>query len=274
MPVINKPNFFTLNGKPLKSKCTGSISTICYQSPLEEITSLFEDYRESATPSKAHTLIKALNETVTAKAARAKAAYTLAKQYKLLLPTGWFVATACLIFFTTIFLFNSNLVTKSASPKYSNFSAKPLVLGAIGERVESKDAKVERLDKVFEYFKCPLSGYGDVFVEEAEKNNIPYWVTAAIAFQESSCAKNTPKTEDKQESFNAWGWAVYGEQVHAFDTWEQGIAVVSKYLNQRFYSKGVTDLCEIMGTYTPPSNGSWCNGVSYFRDMILEYESP
>jgi hypothetical protein len=32
-------------------------------------------------------------------------------------------------------------------------------------------------------------------------------------------------------------------------------------------------LCIIMNTYTPPSNGSWCNGVKYFGDMIQNYET-
>jgi len=59
-----------------------------------------------------------------------------------------------------------------------------------------------------------------------------------------------------------------------FDSWEHGIKVVSAYMNERFFSQGVTELCDIMKVYTPPSKGSWCAGVEYFKDAIDEYQTP
>lgn len=170
-------------------------------------------------------------------------------------------------------------------PKYSVFASKPLVLGSVSNRVFGQDSKAEVLNKVFEVYKCPLAGMGEVFVEEADKNDIPYWLVAAIGFQESSCGKVTPKPfmegveeeeeateENTEESYNAWGWGVYGDNVYMFDDWEHGIKVVSKYMGNTFYSKGVTDLCEIEKIYTPPSEGSWCEHIAHFRDVIESYE--
>ena len=57
-----------------------------------------------------------------------------------------------------------------------------------------------------------------------------------------------------------------------FDGWEHGIKVVSKYMGNTFYSEGVTDLCEIEKIYTPPSEGSWCEHIAHFRDVIEGYE--
>jgi hypothetical protein len=114
---------------------------------------------------------------------------------------------------------------------------------------------------------------GDVFVNEADKNDIPWYLAAAVAFQESGCGKNTPKV-DGAESYNAWGWEVYGNTVHTFENWVRGIETVSSYFSKNFFSKGISDPCEIMKTYTPSSGGSWCAGVNEFADQIKNYRTP
>lgn len=138
---------------------------------------------------------------------------------------------------------------------------------------ENGDPRAIKIDEIFKKYNCPMAGLGEVFVREADKNNIPYWVVASIAFQESSCGKKVPYVDDNS-SYNAWGWAVYGDQVKTFDSWEHGISVVSQYMDEKFFSKGITDLCEIMKIYTPPSKGSWCKGVGFFGEEIHEFESP
>jgi len=163
---------------------------------------------------------------------------------------------------------------KQAVPnKYSLYSSIPLTLDSVSQDLDYSDSRSVRIDKVMQVFNCPMKGLGETFVKEADNNDIPYWVVAAIAFQESSCGKNTPII-DGAKTYNAWGWATYGEKVYQFDSFEQGIDVVSQYLSKKFYSRGVTDLCEIMKIYTPPSNGSWCKGVEYFGDFIQSYKSP
>jgi hypothetical protein len=162
--------------------------------------------------------------------------------------------------------------TKPTTDKYTIFTAKPLVLGKTSERVLSADARAAALDGVLEYFDCPMQGMGKAFVKEADKNGIPYWLVPAISFQESSCGKKTPEPNGI-ESYNGWGWGVWGDNISMFSDWEHGIETVSKYMKDRFYSKGISDPCEIMRVYTPPSNGSWCEGVNYFKDVITQYES-
>ncbi|HSX39128.1 MAG TPA: hypothetical protein VLI92_00875, partial [Candidatus Saccharimonadales bacterium] len=122
-------------------------------------------------------------------------------------------------------------------------------------------------------YGCPnFEGLGANFVAEADKNKIPYWLIPAVSFQESDCGNITPK-KDVLESYNAYGWGIWGENVRNFDNWDHGIATVSKYMSDRFYSQGITDLCEIMKTYTPPSKGSWCKGVETFKDIIENYQT-
>jgi hypothetical protein len=186
----------------------------------------------------------------------------------------WASASVVLIFG---FLISIMLTPKSAKPqdtkRYAIYSSRPLTLQPSTNAIYSKDSRAQKINEVYKKYNCPLEGLGDVMVYEADKNNIPWWLVAAVSFQESSCGKRSPKVSGI-ESYNAWGWGVYGGSVFSFDNWVRGIETVSKYFNDKFYSKGVEDTCVIMRTYTPPSNGSWCEGVNHFRDVILNYESP
>jgi len=186
-----------------------------------------------------------------------------------------------------VFLIANSRSAKMYSPKYSIFSSKPLTTLVASARLFGGDTRAAKLDKILEAYNCPLAGQGKTFVKEADKNGIPHWLVASIAFQESSCGKITPQVKiagqedvtnpedlEFEESYNAWGWGVWGENVRSFDGWSEGIKRVSEYLGSSFYSKGITDTCEIMKTYTPHSDGSWCRGVNYFGDMIQNYTSP
>lgn len=193
---------------------------------------------------------------------------------KFVLPFAWIGITVSSLIFTIALLVLTVIEPDYMQDlKYSLYSAKPLVLGDSTTAIDYKDSRADAIDRVMTRYNCPMAGLGPVFVKYADENNIPYWIVASIAFQESSCGKNLPK-KDGKETFNAYGWGVWGENIKAFDDWEHGISVMSKYMNDMFYSQGVTDLCEIMKTYTPPSQGSWCEGVGYFRDQIVEYRSP
>jgi hypothetical protein len=106
----------------------------------------------------------------------------------------WFGTSAVASIFILGLLFVNISSTVHISPsKYSIFSSKPLVLGVSSERILSADARAAALDGVLDYFDCPMKGMGKMFVEEADKNNIPYWLVPAIAFQESNCGKKPPR---------------------------------------------------------------------------------
>lgn len=200
----------------------------------------------------------------------------LPKGFKKILIFPIFTVSSFLTIIILVGMLLSPQFTKASGPKaikYSIFTSKPLVLGATSARIFSEDAKAETIDRIFSEYNCPIAGYGPKFVQEAEKNNIPYWIVAAIAFQESSCGKRTPVV-DGVESHNLWGYGVWGEHVYVFDSIDDGIETVSKYMSERFYQKGIHEPCEIMKVYTPPSQGSWCAGVNFFGDKIVEYKSP
>lgn len=135
------------------------------------------------------------------------------------------------------------------------------------------DARAHKIEGLFDKFKCPLAGTGEFLVQQADQYQIPYWLVAAVSFQESGCGKKSPELDGVAETYNAWGYGVWGGRIKTFDNWEAGIAAVSKYFGINFFAKDITDPCEIMKTYTPPSKGSWCEGVKYFGKMIESFES-
>lgn len=198
----------------------------------------------------------------------------MSSRVKLLIPIIWLGSTvSTLLIAIVLLLANITNTNTTQNYKYSVYASKPQVLGASSYTVQAMDGRAAKINGVLERFNCPIQGSGDIFVEEADKYDIPYWLVVSVAFQESSCGKNVAK-KDGEISNNLWGWGIHGDNVKAFDDLEHGVSVVSKYMSDRFYSNGVTDLCEIMRTYTPPSNGSWCEGVGYFRDQIINYSSP
>ncbi|MDC0449102.1 hypothetical protein OAL67_00665 [bacterium] len=181
-----------------------------------------------------------------------------------------FSSVGIFVVFSLFLLTVSTTLKPRVGDKYSIYSSKPLTLETSQLNIHSKDARAQKINEVFRQYNCPMEGLGEKFVSEADKNNIPWWLVASIAFQESSCGKQMPNIEGAT-TYNSWGWGVYGENVHAFDNWARGIETVSRYMSERFFSQGITEPCEIMATYTPPSQGSWCEGVNFFGDQIKGY---
>jgi hypothetical protein len=196
------------------------------------------------------------------------------KRFRRKYAKSW-IATSVMVFpvFAMIYMSMPPKLRIPSINRYFAYTAKPLKMEESSSDVYVRDSRSQRINEIFKYYKCPMEGMGEVFVHEADKNNIPWWLVASISFQESTCGKFTPKVNG-QETYNAWGWAVYGDNVHGFNNWAHGVETVSKYLSQRFFSKGITNTCDIMKVYTPPSNGSWCKGVNYFGDIIQNYKSP
>ncbi len=191
----------------------------------------------------------------------------------LVLPLIWMFSSTLFVLILSVVLIVKDSSSPKTAYKYAIFSANPKVLGYSTQAITGEDGRGERIDMIFTKYKCPITGHGQKFVEAADKHQIPYWLVAAVAFQESSCGKMTPKVQGN-ETFNLYGWGVWGKNVHKFDSIDQGIETVSKYMSTKFISKGITEPCDIMKVYTPPSKGSWCEGIKFFRDEILDYETP
>lgn len=123
--------------------------------------------------------------------------------------------------------------------------------------------RVVVLEKFFEKFNSPLGQSAEKFVQVADEYKIDYALLPSIACQESTCGKFLI-----EGTYNPFGWGIYGDQYISFDSYDQAIGEVGKGLHEGYFSKGYDTLAKIAPIYTPPSNGSWFRGVSWFTNQI------
>lgn len=114
-------------------------------------------------------------------------------------------------------------------------------------------------------YHSPLADHADSFIKEADANHLDWKMVAAIAGVESYFGQMIPP-----DSYNAWGYNVYGNNVRRFTSWDNGIAVVSYdlrhiYMNQR----GATTIYQIGATYA--ADPAWASKVQHFMDAIDQY---
>jgi len=143
------------------------------------------------------------------------------------------------------------------------YKAIPETINSTRTALFVKEARIEVLKEFFARYKSPLDKYADVIVEAADKYGIDYRLLPAIAMQESTLCKKIPK-----DSYNCWGFGIYGKKVTRFSGFEEAIDKVSKTLAQDYHAQGLEDPSEIMSKYTPSNSGVWAENVSYIMDRI------
>jgi len=141
----------------------------------------------------------------------------------------------------------------------------------LGSSIVADDARsliVERFVKRYGP-DSPFLTLSEHIVSEADKNGIDFRLVPAIAMCESNLGKRIPSSD----SYNAWGIAVYtnSKQGKQFSDWSAAITWVSRFLKEKFYDRGITDLREIGAIWAPPSvdnNHSWSRCVQGFMDKM------
>lgn len=91
------------------------------------------------------------------------------------------------------------------------------------------DHKLLKLKKFLKKQEAPLFDNAEDFVKEARKNNLPLYLVAGISGAESSFGKFIPFN-----SYNPFGWGVYGNNVIYFKSFKEAIAVVSFEIRKRY----------------------------------------
>lgn len=182
------------------------------------------------------------------------------------IPTTLFSIFACmylLAYFARVpeseTLFRIKTKHAIAGNQFQFFAALPQVLGAISTSVQRGDARPEIIRTFLNEYNSPLAQYADFIVEIADKYSIDYQLIPAIAMQESGGCKFIP-----EESYNCWGYGIYGDKITKFRDYKEGIETVTKGLKNRYIDHGLVTPEEIMTRYTPRSNGSWKDGVNHF----------
>lgn len=180
----------------------------------------------------------------------------------------WFATAFLTLIFATLFLFyiSTEKVVVQKSHNFKIYSALPYENSLIWEDIEKADGRPLIIKGFFEQYKAILANHSQTFVEVADKYNLDYRLLPAIAMQESNGGKKVIKN-----SYNPFGYGIYGDLVVRFQSWEEAIERVGKALKEDYIGQGLTTPVKIMAKYTPPSlakGGIWAKGVSSFMEEL------
>ena len=127
------------------------------------------------------------------------------------------------------------------------------------------DDRARILEGFLLQYDSPLAPYAGDFIKYADEYNLDWRLVASIAGLESTFGKRIP-----YQSYNGWGWGVYGDNVINFDSWTDGIETISHGLRTRYLKdKPDSDPYFIGPTYA--SSPTWAVRVTFFMNKMEEY---
>lgn len=127
------------------------------------------------------------------------------------------------------------------------------------------DNRAEILRSYLEQYDSPLAPYSQDFIDSADRYNLDWRLVASIAGLESSFGKHIPFN-----SYNGWGWGVYGTNVIRFNSWDEGIETISKGLRENYLKNNpISDPYLIGPSYA--ASPTWAVRVNFFMKKMEEY---
>lgn len=180
----------------------------------------------------------------------------------------WFATSATALIFALSFSFylSTARVIKPHVQNLKLYAALPKNEASVSDNIEHADGRAKIIEEFFKDYKSPLSLYSDVFIQVSDKYKLDYKLLPAITMQESNGGKRVIKN-----SYNPFGYGIYGTLVIKFSSWEEAIEKVGKALREDYLNQGLKTPYQIMAKYTPPSltkGGAWAAGVSSFMKEL------
>src|SRR3990167_10758813 len=181
---------------------------------------------------------------------------------------AWFGSSLLSLIFATLLLIyiSTTQVVQPTIHSFKLYAALPTKNTEVSEKITHKDARAKIIEDFFSGHKSPLSKYGDVFIAVSDKYKLDYRLLPAIAMQESNGGKKVINN-----SYNPFGYGIYGKLVIKFASWDEAIEKVGKALREDYLNQGLKTPSQIMAKYTPPSlakNGAWATGVTIFMEEL------
>lgn len=123
------------------------------------------------------------------------------------------------------------------------------------------DKRAELLKAYLEERKSPLATEAKTFVLEADKYNLDYRLLTAIAGVESWYGTLLP-----ENSYNGWGWGIYGDNVKYFTSWKEAIHTITRGLREQYMDKWGADTTK----YVDPA----CKALTNSDNIVTIYRKP
>lgn len=189
--------------------------------------------------------------------------------HKLLLLVSFFITAPILLGFSILFFFfvsyqeNSGSLFSKNSPQFVSYAAIPTSENLLSDAVGQRDSREETIKLFLTKYASPLAPFAPDIIKTADAYGIDYRLTSSIAMQESNLCKKIIA-----DSYNCWGFGIYGTKVTKFQSYPQAIETVTKTLAKDYKGKGLHTPEQIMKKYTPSSDGTWARGVSHFMNQL------
>lgn len=191
--------------------------------------------------------------------------------HRLLVLFSFSILTPCVLFFSLIFLSfltyqkdpHRSILSLFKPAKTVSYAALPSTSDAVIEQINQKDARVELVRQFFARYESPLEPYAEQVVSSADMYGLDFRLVPSIAMQESNLCKKIPAN-----SYNCWGFGIYGSKITTFSNYTEAIDTVTKTLSKQYKQYGLDTPVEIMSKYTPSNTGSWARAVTHFMDQL------
>ncbi|OGM60268.1 hypothetical protein A3A75_04115 [Candidatus Woesebacteria bacterium RIFCSPLOWO2_01_FULL_39_10] len=157
---------------------------------------------------------------------------------------------------------NTNLI-ENPQTGIKVYASLPETFPSISGEVVAADARPVVIHNYLKANDSPLTPYAETIVQTADKYKLDYRLITAIGQKESGLGRAMPEGCN-----NAWGWGIHSEGTLCFDTWEEGIEVVSKGLKEFYVDLGYETVEEIMSKYAHPDSTTWAEGVLQYMSQM------
>lgn len=184
------------------------------------------------------------------------------------LVAAWFGLTYTTLLFSLLLLIylSTTQIVQPISHNFKLYAALPESGTEVEGDIGAIDARAKIIEVFFASHKAPLADLSNVFIAVSDKYKLDYRLMPAIAMQESNGGKRVIT-----DSYNPFGYGIYGKLVTRFSSWEESIERVGRALREDYLNKGLQSPETIMAKYTPPSlekGGAWAKGVSSFMEEL------
>ncbi|MBI2074797.1 MAG: glucosaminidase domain-containing protein [Candidatus Levybacteria bacterium] len=172
-----------------------------------------------------------------------------------------------IIFSFLAFIFFLNIPLRSADAAQAKSESANLVTL---KKDNNFDNRAKILKAFLNSYNSPLADYSDTFVKSADNNKIDWKLLVAISGVESTFGQEIP-----YNSYNGWGWGIYGDNMIRFSSWDEAIETISKSIREKYINQwGAKDVYEIGRFYA--ASPTWAQRVNYFMEKInqFEYSNP
>lgn len=129
------------------------------------------------------------------------------------------------------------------------------------------DIRVTVLHKFLTNYDSPLAPISAFLVDTADRWGLDYAIIPAISMQESGGCKVIP-----YDSYNCWGFGIYGTTITRFASYEEAITKVAKTIKESYIKDGLVNPTLLENRWAPQSEGQWSYAVNYFTGKIRDLE--